>query len=73
MDACSQVVHVTNQAVIYDLVDSARSRITTIYMTTYFLGGALGTTGGRLAGRVVGRGCCRRQARRGPCRRVVCG
>jgi predicted MFS family arabinose efflux permease len=49
MDACSQSVHVTNQAVIYDLVDAARSRITTIYMTTYFLGGALGTTTGTAA------------------------
>lgn len=46
MDACCQVVHVTNQAVIYDLVDAARSRITTVYMTTYFFGGALGTTVG---------------------------
>jgi predicted MFS family arabinose efflux permease len=49
MDACSQVVHVTNQAVIYDLVASARSRITTIYMTTYFAGGALGTLAGTTA------------------------
>jgi predicted MFS family arabinose efflux permease len=49
MDACSQVIHVTNQAVIYDLTDSARSRITTIYMTTYFLGGMLGTTAGTAA------------------------
>jgi predicted MFS family arabinose efflux permease len=46
MDACSQGVHVTNQAVIYDLVDAARSRVTTVYMTTYFVGGALGTTVG---------------------------
>jgi predicted MFS family arabinose efflux permease len=49
MDACSQAVHVTNQAVIYDLVRSARSRITTIYMTAYFVGGALGTTAGTAA------------------------
>jgi predicted MFS family arabinose efflux permease len=49
MDACSQAVHVTNQAVIYDLASSARSRITTIYMTTYFTGGALGTTTGAVA------------------------
>lgn len=49
MDGCSQVVHVTNQAVIYDLVGSARSRITTVYMTTYFIGGALGTTLGTTA------------------------
>ncbi|MEO3876216.1 MFS transporter [Nonomuraea sp. B12E4] len=46
MDVCCQVVHVTNQAVIYDLVDAARSRLTTIYMTTYFFGGALGTAVG---------------------------
>ncbi len=49
MDAFSQVVHVTNQAVIYDLVGQARSRITTTYMTTYFVGGAVGTTLGTMA------------------------
>ena len=48
MDACCQVIHVTNQAVIYDLVDAARSRVTTIYMTAHFLGGALGTTAGTI-------------------------
>jgi predicted MFS family arabinose efflux permease len=59
MDACSQVVHVTNQAVIYDLTDSARSRTTTVYMTTYFLGGALGTTTGTIAyGREGWGGAC---------------
>ncbi len=49
MDASSQGVHVTNQAVIYNLVGAARSRITTTYMTIYFLGGALGTTIGTSA------------------------
>jgi predicted MFS family arabinose efflux permease len=49
MDACSQAVHVTNQAVVYDLIDAARSRITTTYMTVYFLGGAAGTTLGATA------------------------
>lgn len=49
MDACCQVVHVTNQAVIYDLTGSARARITSVYMTTYFAGGALGTTIGTAA------------------------
>lgn len=49
MDACCQVVHVTNQAVIYDLTGSARARTTTVYMTTYFAGGALGTTLGTAA------------------------
>lgn len=49
MDAASQAVHVTNQAVIYDLTSSARSRITATYMTTYFTGGALGTATGAAA------------------------
>jgi predicted MFS family arabinose efflux permease len=49
MDASSQAVHVSNQAVIYDLVNGARSRITTVYMTAYFCGGVLGTTAGAAA------------------------
>ena len=49
MDGACQVVHVTNQAVIYDLVGQARSRITTTYMTTYFVGGAAGTAVGTAA------------------------
>jgi predicted MFS family arabinose efflux permease len=49
MDAASQAVHVSNQAVIYDLVGGARSRITTVYMTVYFFGGALGTLAGTTA------------------------
>ncbi len=49
MDACTQAVHVTNQAVIYDLASTARSRITSVYMTTYFAGGALGTATGAAA------------------------
>jgi MFS family permease len=59
MDACSAAVHVTNQAVIYDLASSARSRITATYMTTYFAGGALGTTTGAMAyGRYGWDGAC---------------
>jgi predicted MFS family arabinose efflux permease len=59
MDACSQVVHVTNQAVIYDLVAGARSRVTTVYMTVYFLGGALGSGLGTAAyGRYGWGGAC---------------
>jgi len=49
MDAASQGVHVTNQAVIYNLVGGARSRITATYMTIYFFGGALGTMIGAAA------------------------
>jgi predicted MFS family arabinose efflux permease len=49
MDACCQAVHVTNQSVLYELVGSARSRITTVYMTSYFVGGAVGSTAGTAA------------------------
>jgi hypothetical protein len=49
MDACVQAVHVTNQSVIYDLLPAARSRLTTIYMTTYFIGGAAGSAAGAQA------------------------
>ncbi|KMQ65303.1 MFS transporter [Chryseobacterium sp. FH2] len=41
-----QAVQVTNVAVIYTLDETAYSRINTVYMTSYFLGGALGTYSG---------------------------
>jgi len=43
LDLGAQGVQVTNQSTIYRLRPEARSRITTAYMTTYFLGGALGS------------------------------
>jgi predicted MFS family arabinose efflux permease len=49
MDACAQATHVINQSVIYDLLPEARSRLTTVYMTTYFIGGAAGSAAGSLA------------------------
>jgi len=49
MDACVQAAHAVNQSVIYNLLPGARSRLTTIYMTTYFIGGALGSAGGSQA------------------------
>jgi predicted MFS family arabinose efflux permease len=49
MDACVQASHVINQSVIYDLLPEARSRLTTIYMTTYFVGGAVGSAAGSQA------------------------
>lgn len=49
MDAASQTVHVANQAVIYDLAGSARSRITAVYMVAYFIGGAAGSAAGTVA------------------------
>jgi predicted MFS family arabinose efflux permease len=49
MDACVQGSHVTNQAVIYDLLPRARSRLTTVYITTMFAGGAAGSAAGAQA------------------------
>jgi cyanate permease len=49
MDACVQGTHVINQSVIYDLLPQARSRLTTVYVTTMFAGGALGSALGAQA------------------------
>ncbi len=49
MDACVQGAHVMNQSVIYDLLPQARSRLTTVYVTTMFAGGAVGSAVGALA------------------------
>jgi cyanate permease len=39
----AQALHVTNQSEIYALDASARSRITTAYMTSFFAGGTAGS------------------------------
>ena len=49
MDASVQGSHVINQSVIYDLLPQARSRLTTVYVTTMFAGGAIGSAAGALA------------------------
>lgn len=49
MDACVQGAHVINQSVIYDLLPQARSRLTTVYITTMFVGGAIGSAAGAQA------------------------
>jgi predicted MFS family arabinose efflux permease len=49
MDACVQGTHTINQSVIYDLLPQARSRLTTVYITTMFAGGALGSAAGAQA------------------------
>jgi predicted MFS family arabinose efflux permease len=49
MDACVQGAHVINQSVIYDLLPQARSRLTTVYITTMFAGGAVGSAVGAQA------------------------
>ncbi|GLV14834.1 major facilitator transporter [Alicyclobacillus hesperidum] len=43
MDLGVQATQVSNQARIYSLSDAARNRLNTVYMVTYFLGGALGS------------------------------
>jgi len=43
LDLGVQGTQVSNQARIYALAPEARSRINTIYMTTYFVGGSLGS------------------------------
>jgi predicted MFS family arabinose efflux permease len=43
LDLGVQGGHVANQTRIYALVPEARSRLNTVYMVTFFLGGALGS------------------------------
>lgn len=48
LDIGVQALQVTNVTMIYTLDESSHSRINTIYMTSYFIGGALGTFAGLL-------------------------
>ncbi|ALD45575.1 MFS transporter [Serratia marcescens] len=43
LDLAVQAVHVTNQSVMYRIMPEARNRLTAGYMTSYFIGGALGS------------------------------
>jgi predicted MFS family arabinose efflux permease len=43
LDIGVQGLHITNQSVIYSGNGEARSRITTVYLTSYFIGGAAGS------------------------------
>jgi predicted MFS family arabinose efflux permease len=43
LDLGVQAGHVANQTRLYALIPEARSRLNTVYMVTYFLGGALGS------------------------------
>lgn len=43
LDLGVQAGHVANQTRIYALIPEARSRLNTVYMVTYFLGGSLGS------------------------------
>ena len=43
LDLSVQGVHITNQSVIYKSMPESRNRLTAGYMTTYFIGGAVGS------------------------------
>lgn len=43
LDLAVQGVHITNQSVIYSQRPEARNRLTSGYMTSYFIGGAVGS------------------------------
>ncbi|RTY53812.1 MFS transporter [Pantoea sp. YU22] len=43
LDLAVQGVHITNQSVIYSRMPEARNRLTSGYMTSYFIGGAFGS------------------------------
>lgn len=54
MDIAVQGVHLLNMSVVYNLSGGARARIASVYMTTYFLGGAIGSAAGTQAYRIGG-------------------
>ncbi len=43
LDLGVQATHISNQTTIFSLSEEARNRLNTVYMVTYFLGGAAGT------------------------------
>ncbi len=53
-DLALQGVHVSNQNVIYALVPEARSRVNSVYMTTYFVGAAVGSAVGSVVWKSYG-------------------
>lgn len=49
IDLALQAVHISNQNVVYQLDPAARSRINSVYMTSYFIGAASGSALGSVA------------------------
>ena len=49
LDVGVQSAHISNQTLIFSLVPEARSRLNTVYMTAYFIGGSVGSVAGGLA------------------------
>lgn len=54
MDAAVQGVNLLNMSVVYNLSGGARARIASVYMTTYFVFGAVGSAAGTQAYRIGG-------------------
>jgi predicted MFS family arabinose efflux permease len=54
LDIAVQATQISNQSRIYALIPEARSRINTVYMVIYFLGGAVGSACGAIAWRHFG-------------------
>ncbi|WP_323122154.1 MFS transporter [Burkholderia alba] len=54
LDVGVQAAQISNQSRIYALKPDARSRVNTVYMVCYFIGGALGSSAGVMAWRVAG-------------------
>jgi predicted MFS family arabinose efflux permease len=54
LDLGTQGIHISNQARIYDLQPQARSRLNTVYMVSYFVGGSLGSLLGASGWSVAG-------------------
>ena len=48
LDVGVQSGHISNQTRIYSLLPEARSRLNMVYMTTYFLAGAVGSSSGTI-------------------------
>ncbi|MEP0481035.1 MAG: MFS transporter, partial [Nonlabens sp.] len=49
VDLGVQALHITNQNIIFSKNPEARNRVNTIYMVSFFIGGAMGTTLGAYA------------------------
>jgi len=49
LDIGMQTTHISNQSRIFSLIPEARSRINTVYMTSAFIGGSIGSLAGSLA------------------------
>lgn len=49
VDLGLQALHITNQNIIFSKNPEARNRVNTVYMVSFFIGGALGTTLGAVA------------------------